>query len=241
MRAAAKSRTVALLGEDAVKRLENSSVAVVGLGGVGGHVVETLARAGVGRLVLIDGDAVEESNLNRQIIATTATVGMPKAHAAKERVHSINPLADVEEISSRLTKANVGELIGEVDYIADCIDSLADKVALVCFACEKGIPVISACGAGNRSGLCDFEIADVYKTQYDPLARKLRGMLKNAGVKKLDVCYTRTVPEKTAGVASVPYNPAACGIKMGGYIVLGLINGIHTDKNRNSEHKGDII
>lgn len=223
MKPAAKSRTVALLGDDAVKRLENSRVAVVGLGGVGGHVLETLARSGVGSLVLIDGDDVDESNLNRQIIATADNVGMPKAHAAKQRVLSINPLADVEEISERLTEGNVARLISEdTDYIADCIDSLKDKVALIKYAVEKGIPVISACGAGNRSQLCDFKICDVYKTQYDPLARKLRSMLKTAGVSKLDVCYTTELPKKTGGVASVAYNPALCGIKMGGYIVLKL-------------------
>ncbi len=233
MKAAAKSRTVALLGDDAVTKLENSCVAVVGLGGVGGHVVEMLARAGVGKLVLIDCDEVEESNLNRQIIATTATLGMPKAEAAKKRVLEINPLADVVALNARFCEADAEKLIcEEVDYIADCIDSIQDKVSLVCFAKERGIPVISACGAGNRSALCDFEICDVYKTQYDPLARKLRSLLKKAGVRKLDVCYTKELPQKTAGVASVPYNPAACGIKMGGYIVLALINRIHIGKNK---------
>ena len=232
MKREAKSRTVALLGDDAVNRLENARVAVVGLGGVGGHVLETLARAGVGSFVLVDGDNVEESNLNRQIIATVDTWGKSKAEAAKERVLSINPLADVDAVTQRLTAANADSILsGNTDYIADCIDSLPDKVALVCFAEKKGIPIISACGAGNRSGLCDFEICDVYKTQYDPLARKLRSMLRTAGVKKLDVCYTRELPQKTAGVASVPYNPALCGIKMGGHIVLSLADKLHRDKN----------
>lgn len=223
MRAQAKARTVALLGEDAVAKLENARVAVVGLGGVGGHVLETLARAGVGSFILIDGDLVDESNLNRQIIATADTVGTPKAEAAKQRVLSINPLADVTAMQARFTESSAESLLtGDIDYIADCIDSLPDKVSLVCFAGKKGIPVISACGAGNRSALCDFEITDVFRTQYDPLARKLRGMLRSAGVKKLDVCYTRELPQKVSGVASVPYNPALCGIKMGGYIVLRL-------------------
>lgn len=223
MRAQAKARTVALLGEDAVAKLENARVAVVGLGGVGGHVLETLARAGVGSFILIDGDLVDESNLNRQIIATTDTIGTPKAEAAKQRVLSINPLADVTAMQARFTESSAESLLtGDIDYIADCIDSLPDKVSLVCFAGKKGIPVISACGAGNRSALCDFEITDVFRTQYDPLARKLRGMLRSAGVKKLDVCYTQELPQKMSGVASVPYNPALCGIKMGGYIVLRL-------------------
>lgn len=223
MRAQAKARTVALLGEDAVAKLERSRVAVVGLGGVGGHVLETLARAGVGSFILVDGDVVEESNLNRQIIATIDTVGTPKAEAAKKRVLSINPLADVTAVQARFSEATAESLLaGDIDYIADCIDSLADKVALVCFAQKRGIPVISACGAGNRSALCDFEITDVFRTQYDPLARKLRGMLRSAGIKKLDVCYTKELPQKVSGVASVPYNPAACGIKMGGYIVIKL-------------------
>lgn len=185
MRAQAKARTVALLGDDAVAKLENARVAVVGLGGVGGHVLETLARAGVGSFILIDGDLVDESNLNRQIIATADTVGTPKAEAAKHRVLSINPLADVTAVQARFTESSAESLLtGDIDYIADCIDSLPDKVALVCFAGKKGIPVISACGAGNRSALCDFEITDVFRTQYDPLARKLRGMLRSAGVKK---------------------------------------------------------
>lgn len=233
MKTEAKARTVALLGDEAVSRLERARVAVIGLGGVGGHVLETLARAGVGSFILIDCDCVEESNLNRQIIATTQSVGKPKAEAAKERVLSINPLAEVKALNVRFSASSARELLGtDIDYIADCIDSLSDKVALICYAKDKGLPVISACGAGNRSQLCDFEITDVFKTQYDPLARKLRGMLKNAGVKKLDVCYTRALPQKTTGVASVPYNPAACGIKMGGYIVLSLINQAHIDKNQ---------
>lgn len=241
MREKAKSRTVALLGEEAVARLENARVAVVGLGGVGGHVLEMLARAGVGRLLLIDGDVVDESNLNRQIIATTDTVGVPKAQAAKDRVLAINPLCEAESVAERLTASNAADMLsGDIDYIADCIDSIKDKIALVCFAKEKGIPIISACGAGNRSGLCDFEITDVYKTSEDPLARKMRGLLKKAGVKKLDVCYTRELPQKTAGVASVPYNPAMCGIKMGGYIVLRLANPIRVGKNADQIKRRDL-
>ena len=139
MKREAKSRTVALLGDDAVNRLENARVAVVGLGGVGGHVLETLARAGVGSFVLVDGDNVEESNLNRQIIATVDTLGKSKAEAAKGRVLSINPLADVDAVTQRLTAANADSILsGNTDYIADCIDSLPDKVALVCFAEKKG-------------------------------------------------------------------------------------------------------
>lgn len=221
MKDVAKSRTVALIGEDKVELLQNSCVAIVGVGGVGGYACEVIARSGVGKIIVMDGDCVDESNLNRQIISNVNNIGKLKAEVAKDRILSINTLADVVAISKRFNESTVQELFShDIDYIADCIDSLSDKLLLVATALQRGVNIISAMGAGNRSQVCNFEITDIYKTQYDPLAKKFRGMLKKQNVNALKVCYTKDLPQKVQkGVASIAYNPALCGIKIGGYII----------------------
>lgn len=217
-------RTIALIGEQAFQKLADSSVTVVGVGGVGGYVLETLARSGVGSFTLIDGDCVDETNLNRQIISTVDNIGMPKVEVARQRVLSINPDAKVNAVYSRINADNASTLLGTPDYVADCIDSLSDKLSLVLAAKEKGLPVISAMGAGNRYGVCSFTVCDVFDTKYDPLAKKFRKMLKDAQVDKLTVCYTQDPATANQGVvASICHNPALCGVTMGGYIVNELI------------------
>ena len=218
------TRSLPLIGEDGLARLAACRVTVVGLGGVGGYAVEVLARSGVGALTLIDGDKVEESNLNRQIAALSKDIGRYKAEVLAERVEQINPRCKVNAVCEMLTESNCAALVDGSSYVADAIDSLAAKAALAVYCTGKGLPIVSAMGAGNRAGWCDFRVADIYKTDYDPLAKKFRKMMKERGVRKLDVCFTQTPPVQTGGtVASMPFAPAACGVRMGAYIVERLL------------------
>ena len=218
------SRSIPLIGEDGLARLAACRVTVVGLGGVGGYAVEVLARSGVGALTLIDGDKVEESNLNRQIAALSKDIGRYKAEVLAERVEQINPRCKVNAVCEMLTESNCAALVDGSSYVADAIDSLAAKAALAVYCTGKGLPIVSAMGAGNRAGWCDFRVADIYKTDYDPLAKKFRKMMKERGVRKLDVCFTQMPPVQTGGtVASMPFAPAACGVRMGAYIVERLL------------------
>ena len=218
------TRSLPLIGEDGLARLAACRVTVVGLGGVGGYVVEVLARSGVGALTLIDGDKVEESNLNRQIAALSKDIGRYKAEVLAERVEQINSHCKVNALCEMLTESNCSALVDGSSYVADAIDSLAAKAALAVYCTGKGLPIVSAMGAGNRAGWCDFRVADIYKTDYDPLAKKFRKMMKERGVRKLDVCFTQTPPVQTGGtVASMPFAPAACGVRMGAYIVERLL------------------
>ena len=218
------TRSLPLIGEDGLARLAACRVTVVGLGGVGGYAVEVLARSGVGALTLIDGDKVEESNLNRQIAALRKDIGRYKAEVLAERVEQINPRCRVNAVCEMLTESNCSALVDGSSYVADAIDSLAAKAALAVYCTGKGLPIVSAMGAGNRAGWCDFRVADIYKTDYDPLAKKFRKMMKERGVRKLDVCFTQTPPVQTGGtVASMPFAPAACGVRMGAYIVERLL------------------
>lgn len=218
------TRSLPLIGEDGLARLAACRVTVVGLGGVGGYVVEVLARSGVGALTLIDGDKVEKSNLNRQIAALSKDIGRYKAEVLAERVEQINPRCKVNAVCEMLTESNCAALVDGSSYVADAIDSLAAKAALAVYCTGKGLPIVSAMGAGNRAGWCDFRVADIYKTDYDPLAKKFRKMMKERGVRKLDVCFTQTPPVQTGGtVASMPFAPAACGVRMGAYIVERLL------------------
>lgn len=218
------TRSLPLIGEDGLARLAACRVTVVGLGGVGGYAVEVLARSGVGALTLIDGDKVEESNLNRQIAALSKDIGRYKAEVLAERVEQINAHCKVNAVCEMLTESNCSALVDGSSYVADAIDSLAAKAALAVYCTGKGLPIVSAMGAGNRAGWCDFRVADIYKTDYDPLAKKFRKMMKERGVRKLDVCFTQTPPVQTGGtVASMPFAPAACGVRMGAYIVERLL------------------
>lgn len=218
------TRSLPLIGEDGLARLAACRVTVVGLGGVGGYAVEVLARSGVGALTLIDGDKVEESNLNRQIAALSKDIGRYKAEVLAERVEEINPRCKVNAVCEMLTESNCAALVDGSSYVADAIDSLAAKAALAVYCTGKGLPIVSAMGAGNRAGWCDFRVADIYKTDYDPLAKKFRKMMKERGVRKLDVCFTQTPPVQTGGtVASMPFAPAVCGVRMGAYIVERLL------------------
>lgn len=188
-------RTEMLLGSDNMEKLRNSHVIVFGIGGVGGYVVEALARSGVGTLTLVDNDVVAESNINRQIIATVKTIGRAKVEAAKERVLEINPEAVVNTRQMFYLPETAGQFdFTRYDYVVDAIDTVSGKIALVVEAKKCGVPVISSMGAGNKLEPSAFEVADIYKTSVCPLAKVMRRELKKRGVRDLKVVYSREEP-----------------------------------------------
>ena len=215
-----------LLGKEGVKRLEESRVAVFGVGGVGGYAVEALARAGVGSLLLIDSDKVSESNINRQIIATESTVGRYKTEVARERVLDINPEARVDILNLFFSERTAGEVdLTGVDYVIDAIDSLSSKVYLISSVKERDIPIISAMGAGNKLDPTLFEVSDISKTSVCPLARAVRVALRKKGINHLKVVYSKEEPH-TSGEerlpASVSFVPSVMGLIIAGEVIKSL-------------------
>ena len=189
------SRTQLLLGPEAMEKLKNSRVAVFGVGGVGGYAVEALARSGVGALDLIDDDVVCPSNINRQIIATTKTVGRPKVEVAQERVLEINPDCVVRTHKTFYMPETADQFdFKEYDYIIDAIDTVTGKLELIVRAQEAGTPIISSMGAGNKLDPTAFEVADLYKTSVCPLAKVMRRECKKRGIKHLKVVYSKEEP-----------------------------------------------
>ncbi len=219
------SRITRLIGQDGLEKLVGKSVLIVGIGGVGGYVAEMLARCGIGRVGIMDFDVVDISNINRQIIALNSNIGECKTDVMKARILDINPDCEVVAINSRFNADSAAVLDGGWDYVVDAIDSFEEKVALICLAKEKGLNIVSAMGAGNRIKPCTFEITDIYKTSYDALAKKLRKTLREKGITKLDVCYTKEpVLSVSQGVGSVSYVVAECGIKTAGFVIDRLLS-----------------
>lgn len=191
------SRTELLFGKEAMEKLENSRVAVFGIGGVGGYVCEALVRSGVGAFDLIDDDKVCLTNLNRQIIATRKTVGKYKVDVMKERMLEINPNVKVEVHKCFFLPENANDFpFEEYDYIVDAVDTVTAKISLVMKANELGVPIISSMGAGNKLDPSAFRVADIYKTRVCPLAKVMRRELKKRGVKKLKVVYSEEQPTR---------------------------------------------
>lgn len=218
-------RTRKLIGDEGLQRLFASKTLVVGVGGVGGYAVEMLARAGVGEIGIMDGDVVDITNLNRQMIALYSTVGESKVEAFRKRIEDINPECNVVAVCERFSLQNSGILDRDWDFVIDAIDSFEDKVDLICLAKEKGLNIVSAMGAGNRAANCVFEICDIYRTSYDALAKKLRKALRDRGVKSLDVCYTKAQAiSTTGGVGSMSFVPPMCGITIAGYVIERLLS-----------------
>ena len=225
-------RTSLIFGEDNINKLNKSNVAVFGIGGVGGYVCEALARSGVGKLTLIDGDVVSVSNINRQIIALTSTVGKFKADVMKDRIMDINPDAEVSTINSFLTTENIDSFkLTEYDYVVDAIDDVKAKLALIKFCFDNNIPIISAMGAGNKLDATSFEVSDIFKTSVCPLARIMRRELKKIGVDRLKVVYSKEEPknppykiegEKTVG--SLAFVVSVMGLIIAGEVIKEICN-----------------
>lgn len=191
----ALSRTQLLLGETGMDRLAHARVAVFGLGGVGGYVVEALARSGIGALDLIDDDTISESNLNRQILALHSTVGMAKVDAAANRVRDINPDITLRTYRTFFTPDTADQFdFSAWDYVVDAIDTVSGKLELVCRAHAAGVPVISCMGTGNKLDPSLLEVADIGNTSMCPLARVMRKELKKRGIHRLKVVYSKESP-----------------------------------------------
>ncbi|MDD2647611.1 MAG: tRNA threonylcarbamoyladenosine dehydratase [Eubacteriales bacterium] len=227
-------RTAALIGEAAVERLKGCHVAVFGIGGVGSFAVEALARAGVGELSLFDGDVVEKSNINRQLIALRSTVGRHKAEVAKERIADIFPETLVHAYNLFVTPENIGEIdFSGFDYCLDAVDTVSAKLAIIERCSKSGVPVLSCMGAGNKLDAFAFKICPIEKTDTCPLARVMRRELKARGISGTEVIFSRELPVQTHGgetrasgrpaPASISFIPSVAGLEAGGYIVMSLI------------------
>ena len=226
-------RTEILIGKEALSKLHNSRVAVFGAGGVGGYAIEALARSGVGAIDVIDNDNVSVSNINRQIYATTKTVGMAKVDVAAERISDINP--DIHVTAHKVfympDTAHLFDF-SEYDYIVDAIDTVTGKIELIVNAQKSGTPIISSMGAGNK--LCPdmLKVSDIYKTSVCPLARVMRSELKKRGIKKLKVVYSEEKPitpsdsgevtVRRAVPGSVAFVPSVAGLIIAGEVVKDL-------------------
>ena len=229
------SRTRRLLGPEAMEKLARSRVAVFGLGGVGGHAAEALARSGVGALDLIDHDRISESNLNRQLLATTETLGRYKADAAAERIARINPACRVTVHRCFYLPETAGDFdFTRYDYVVDAIDTVSGKLQLVLAARDARVPIISAMGAGNKLDPTAFRVADITETAVCPLARVMRRELKKRGVEHLKVVYSREEPRAPLDdgetpdsgrreiPGSVPWVPSVAGLILAGAVVRDL-------------------
>lgn len=237
------SRTECLVGTENLHKFACLSIAVFGVGGVGAHCIEALARCGIGRLVLIDNDTVSLTNINRQSIAFHSTIGRLKTQVMRERILDINPAAQVETYEIFVLPENVDSLmkdIGQVDYVIDAIDTVAAKLAIVCYAKKHQIPVISSMGTGNKLYGDRFEITDISQTSVCPLCRVMRRELKKRGIGHLQVLYSKEPPlppvlppEETTARRAVPgsisFVPSVAGLLIAGEVIRKLCDACPTE------------
>ena len=233
------SRTALLLGGEAMEKLKAAKVAVFGLGGVGGYVVEALARSGVGALELIDHDTISLTNINRQLLATHSTLGMSKAQAARQRVLDINPECDAVARELFFLPDTADQFdFGSYDYVVDAIDTVTGKLELVRAAQAAGTPIISSMGTGNKLDPSKFQIADISKTSVCPLARIMRKECAKRGIKKLKVLFSTEdpIPSDPAAISleelpegrralpgSMAFVPSVAGLMIAGEVIKDLI------------------
>lgn len=228
-------RTSLLIGEDGIEKLNNAKVAIFGVGGVGGYVVEALARSGVGSFVLVDKDDVSVSNINRQIIALQSTVGKYKVNVMRNRILDINPEANVEVHRTFFLPDNSDEFdFSQYTYVVDAVDTVTAKLEIIMKAKAANVPVISSMGAGNKLDPTAFRVTDIYKTNVCPLAKVMRRELKARGVKKLKVVYSEEQPmspdtsklqspeEKKRIPGSVAFVPSVVGLIIAGEVVKDI-------------------
>lgn len=233
------SRTELLIGKDGIKKLENSKVCIFGIGGVGSYVVEGLVRAGIGNFILVDNDKISLTNLNRQIIATTKTLGNSKVQTAKNRILEINPDAKVEVYEEFFMPESKDFFDDTVDYVIDCVDTVTAKIEIIMRAQKLNIPIISSMGTGNKLDPTKFVVTDIYKTEICPLAKVMRKELRNRGVKKLKVIYSKENPieledslenigdsnseTKKQVPGSISFVPSVAGLIIAGEVVRDIL------------------
>ena len=229
------SRTEMLIGNEGMEKLSKSKVAVFGLGGVGSFVCEGLARSGIGNFVLVDFDKIDKSNINRQLIATTKTVGKYKVDLMKERILEINPDANVEVYREfYMADCELDIITEDLSYAVDCVDTIMAKIAIICKCDELGIPVMSSMGTGNKLDPTMFEVADIYETSICPLARIMKKDLRKRNIDKLKVVYSKELPINTNNCevnkdnkkykvkGSVSFVPSVAGLLIAGEVIKDL-------------------
>ena len=218
-------RTVKLIGEEALARLRSSRVLIVGIGGVGSYAAEAIARAGAGSITLMDGDEVAPSNLNRQLVALTSTVGRNKAEVMAERIRDIDPETEVS-VLARFYRTDDELDLTLYDWVVDAIDDVDAKTALICNAVSRGVNIISAMGAAGKFGT-DFKVADLAKTSVCPLARVMRRRLREAGIEHLPVVYSDEKPIPRDGqLGTLSYVPGSAGLALAGHVIREIAGSI---------------
>lgn len=221
------SRTALLIGEDGIRGLQKSRVIVFGLGGVGSFSAEALIRAGIGCLTIVDHDVIELSNLNRQLIATRSSLGIPKVEAMRERLQDINPGAQIIPIRSKVSCDNIHEFLEQkIDYVVDAIDDVNAKVAIIKACRDRDVPVVSAMGTGNRFDPTKFRVVDISDTHTCPLARAVRSLLRKAGILSgVKVVLSAEQPLKVVGrtPGSISFVPPVAGMVLASVVVRDLL------------------
>lgn len=217
-----------LIGKDGLEKIQKSKVIVYGIGGVGSYIVEGLVRAGVGHIVLVDFDTIDITNINRQIHALHSSVGKKKIIAMKERVLDINPNIKIEVYDSREDSSFEEESLidNTFSYVIDAVDTLSSKIKIIEKAKKENVPIISAMGVGNRLDCFKLEIADISKTSMCPLAKRVRKELKNKGIKKVKVLYSKeeTIKHENKNIiGSISYMPSIAGLMIAGEVIRDLI------------------
>ena len=225
------SRTINLVGEEPFKKLQKTNILLIGVGGVGGYVLEGLVRCGVKNITIIDGDIVAKSNLNRQIIATIDSIGKDKVEVAKYRAESINKNVKITAIKQFLTPENLAYIdFSKFNFVIDAIDFTPAKLAIIKKAKEKNIPIISSMGTGNKLHPEMFEIKDISKTEVCPLAKKIRLELKKEKIKNVPVLFSKEQPKTKGNIengkqvpASISTVPSVAGLMIANYVILKII------------------
>jgi len=228
-------RTELLLGKEGMEKLKNSKVTVFGIGGVGSFACEALVRSGLGKIILVDYDIIDISNINRQIHATSKTVGLPKVLVMKERLLEINPELEIEVYKEKYNEGTREKLIStDYDYVIDAIDMVSSKIDLIVTCKEKGIPIISSMGAGNKLNPVMLEVGDIYSTHTCPLAKVMRRELKKRNIKDLKVVWSKEKPKnvnlekegvRKAIPGSVSFVPSVAGLILASEVIKDIVFG----------------
>ena len=230
------SRTEMLIGNEGMKKLNDAKVAIFGLGGVGSFVCEGLARSGIGNFILVDFDKVDESNINRQLIATVNTIGKYKVDLMKERILEINPNANVEVYKEfYMADCEIDIITKDLSYAVDCVDTIMAKIAIICNCDALDVPVISSMGTGNKLDPSMFEVADIYETSVCPLAKIMKKDLRKRNIEKLKVVYSKEQPINTNDCAinqnrkfkvkgSISFVPSVAGLTIAGEVIKDIIS-----------------
>ena len=226
------NRTELLIGKDSLDKLTSATIVVFGCGGVGSYVIEGLVRSGIGNLIVVDNDVVDVTNINRQLIADTTTIGKSKVEVVKERALKINPNIKITTYQEFANMSNFANIVpNNCNYIVDAIDTVKSKIDLVAYANLNNIPIISCMGTGNKLDPTMFEITDIFKTTVCPLAKVMRKELKNRGINKLKVLYSKEEPSRFNNEenlkrtpASISFVPSVAGLIIAGEVVKNLMD-----------------